>query len=184
MPEMKFKDRWPMATSKVNFVGEAAAVVADSPASARYSEQGQRGVFWRLLGEFRGNTPASRAPRCAALSFRSGEALQPLTGPSGGPRPDLAHCAHVSQSVGPPPSAGCPSQKAAPDVVAIPGAHLGVAKHPLHFQERVLHLGPNRCLVPLRQRFRSGSSFRRFPGRIATCHSTPRPRFSSRLWTP
>ena len=36
MPEMKFKDRWPMATSKVNFVGEAvAAVVADSPASAR-----------------------------------------------------------------------------------------------------------------------------------------------------
>ena len=61
----------------------------------------------------------------------------------------------------------------------------GVAKHPLHFQERVLHLGPNRCLVPLRQRSAlSGSSFRRFPGRIATCHSTPRPRFSSRLWTP
>ena len=82
-----------------------------------YSEQGQRGGFWRLLGEFRGNTPASRAvfPDVPPSHCAPAGPLQPLTGPSGGPRPDLAHCAHVSQSVGPPPSAGCPSQKAAPD---------------------------------------------------------------------
>jgi len=36
LPDMKIKDRWPMATSKVNFVGEpVAAVVADSLATAR-----------------------------------------------------------------------------------------------------------------------------------------------------
>ena len=38
------------------------------------------------------------------------------------------------------------------------------------------------ALALLRQRFLT--SFRRFPGRIATCHSTSRPKFSSRLWTP
>ena len=79
--------------------------------------KGSEGVFWRLLGEFRGNTPASRAvfPDVPPSHFAPAGPLQPLTGPSGGPRPDLAHCAHVSQSVGPPPSAGCPSPKAAPD---------------------------------------------------------------------
>ena len=94
--------------------GEYVEVV---PYSKEYSEQGQRGVFWRLLGEFRGNTPASRAvfPDVPPSHCAPAGPLQPLTGPSGGPRPDLAHCAHVSQSVGPPPSAGCPSQKAAPD---------------------------------------------------------------------
>ena len=56
MPEMKFKDRWPMATSKVNFVGEAvAAVVADSPASARNTlnkgSEGFSGGYWGSFAE-------------------------------------------------------------------------------------------------------------------------------------
>ena len=48
--------------------------------------KGSEGGFWRLLGEFRGNTPASRAvfPDVPPSHCAPAGPLQPLTGPSGG----------------------------------------------------------------------------------------------------
>ena len=62
-----------------------------------------------------------------------------------------------------------------------PSTRTTIAKHPFHFQERVLHLGPNRCLVPLRQRFRTlRLEFPAFPRTHRHRHSTPRTTISRR----
>ena len=149
-----------------------------------------------------GKSPSfrNRFPGCSALPFRPGGAVAGFDRPVWPPASGFGHnCAYVSRSVDSPPSAGCPVQKAAPDAPCsspAPGSApplsrgqaLGVAEYPLHLQERVLHLGRLLALDALRLSANAsalpGSSFRRFPGRIATCHSTSRPKFSSRLWTP
>ena len=88
--------------------------VLDSRNTLNKGSEGFSGGYWGSFAEIL-RPPGLFSQMCRPLiSLRRGR-WQPLTGPSGGPRPDLAHCAHVSQSVGPPPSAGCPSQKAAPD---------------------------------------------------------------------
>ncbi len=87
-----------------------------------------------------------------------------------------------------PPSAGCPVPKAAPAAACSspdPGRAPWRTRIPPLLQEGVPHLRPHRCLVSLRQCFPAvRSSFRRCPGRIATCQSTSRPRFSFRFLTP
>ena len=100
-----------------------------------------------------------RAPHVPPSHFIPVGPLRALTGPSVGPRPNLGPLAPTSTSQLALRRQQVAQAKKECQTLRVlrqsPVAYLGVAEHPLHFQERVPHLGPRRCLATFRQGLRT-----------------------------